>query len=65
MWGKYIRSHNDIETYASTMLQLQFMDIDYFNFYDVYKTVTFDDVKARFKEHFRRDRSALSVIKPI
>ncbi len=65
MWGKYIRSHNDIETYASTMLQLQFMDIDYFNFYDVYKTVTFDDVKARFKEHFRRDRSALSVIKPM
>ena len=65
MWGKYIRSHNDIETYASTMLQLQFMDIDYFNFYDVYKTVTFDDVKNRFKEHFRRDRSALSVIKPM
>ena len=65
MWGNYIRSHNDIEGYASTYLQLQFMGIDYFDFYDVYKTVAYEDVADRFNKHFRRDRSALSVIKPI
>ena len=64
-WGSYIRSHNDIENYAGTFLQLLFMGIDYFDYYDVYKTVTFDDVKSRFKEHFKRERAALSVVKPI
>ena len=64
-WGKYIRSHNDIENYAVTFLQLQFMDIDYFNYYDVYNTVTFEDVKRRFDEHFRRENAALSVIRPL
>ena len=64
-WGKYIRSHNDIENYAVTFLQLQFMDIDYFNYYDVYNTVTFEDVKRRFDEHFSRENAALSVIRPL
>ena len=64
-WGKYIRSHNDIENYAVTFLQLQFMGIDYFDYYYVYKTVTFEDVKNRFNEHFRRENAALSVIRPL
>ena len=46
-------------------MQHLFMDIDYFNYYDVYKTVTFDDVKNRFDEHFVKERSALSVVNPV
>lgn len=65
MWGRYIRSQNDVEDFAGTFLQLQFMGIDYFNYYDVYKTVTFEDVKKRFEEHFVKERSALSVINPV
>ena len=65
IWGDYIRSHNDVEEYAGTFLQFSFMDIDYFEYYDVYKTVTFEDVKARFKNHFIKENSALSVINPI
>lgn len=65
MWGKYIRSHNDIEDYATTFMQLLFMGIDYFDYYNVYETVTFDSVVKRFKEHFKREFSALSVIKPL
>lgn len=65
IWGKYIRSHNDIEDYACTFIQLLFMGIDYFDYYNVYKTVTFESVQKRFKEHFRREFSALSVIKPL
>jgi predicted Zn-dependent peptidase len=62
VWGKYIRSHNDVEDYAVTFMQMLFMDIDYFDYYDVYKTVTFEDVEKRFKEHFKKENSALSVI---
>lgn len=65
IWGRYIRSHNDIENYAGTFMQLLFMDIDYFDYYEVYKTVSFEDVKQRFKTHFRRDLAALSVVNPI
>ena len=65
IWGDYIRSYDDIEGYSVTYLQMQFKGIDYFDYYDVYKEVTFDDVKNRFKEHFVKENSALSVVKPI
>ncbi len=65
VWGRYIRTHNDIEDYASTFMQFLFMDIDYFDYYNVYKTITFDDIKKRFETHFNSQYSALSVIKPI
>ncbi len=65
VWGDYIRSLNDTENYAVTFIQMLFMGIDYFNFADVYKTVTFEDVQKRFEKHFVKERSALSVVNPI
>ncbi|MGN1115826.1 MAG: EF-P 5-aminopentanol modification-associated protein YfmH [Candidatus Ornithomonoglobus sp.] len=65
MWGSYIRSHNDIEDYAGLYMQLLFMGIDYFDYYDAYKAVTFEDVKSRFNEHFKREYAALSVVNPV
>lgn len=65
LWGKYIRTHNDVEDYATEFMRMLFMDIDYFNYYDVYKTVTFEDVEKRFKKHFVKERAALSVVKPL
>lgn len=65
LWGRYIRMHNDIEDYACTFMQYLFMGVDYFNYYDVYNAVTFEDIKKRFSEHFNSEYAALSVIKPI
>ena len=65
LWGQYIRSHNDIEDYAVTFLQMLFVGCDYFDYYQVYKTVTFDDICKRFKMHFDKNYAALSVVKPI
>lgn len=65
IWGRYIRMHNDIEDYANMLIQSLFMGIDYFDYYNVYKTVTFDDIKKRFELHFKPEMSALSVINPI
>lgn len=65
LWGQYIRSMNDTEDYANEFIRSTFIGVDYFNYDKVYKTVTFEDVKKRFKEHFKKGYSALSVINPI
>ena len=65
IWGRYIRTHNDIEDLATTFMQYLFMGVDYFNYYDVYNSVTFEDIKNRFDNHFTAENSALSVVKPL
>ena len=65
IWGKYIRSYNDIEDFAHQFLSDSFINIDYFDYYDVYKSVTFEDVKKRFNEHFDKKYSALSIVNPV
>lgn len=65
IWGRYIRSYNDIEDFAHSFLTNSFMDINYLNYYDVYKTVTFEDVKKRFREHFICNLSAISIVNPV
>lgn len=65
VWGKYIRSYNSIEDFAHQFLQDSFMDINYFNYYEVYKTVTFEAVQKRFLSHFDKDLSAISIVNPV
>lgn len=65
IWGDYIRSFNDIEDFAHTFITMNFLDIDYFDCYDVYKKVNFEDVKDRFENHFNKEMSVLSVVKPV
>lgn len=64
VWGDYIRSFNDIEGYAHTFITDLFTGEDYLNYPEIFETVTFEDVKKRFEISFRREKSALSVIKP-
>lgn len=65
IWGDYIRSYNDIEEFAHEFMSMNFVDIDYFDYYKVYSVVTFEDVKKRFSEHFRQENAALSVVNPV
>lgn len=65
VWGKYIRSYNNIEDFAHQFLSDSFVDINYFDYYDVYKTITFEDVKKRFTEHFDKNYSAISIVNPV
>ena len=48
-----------------TFIQMLFMGIDYFNYYDVYKTVTYEGNGKTIQTAFRRENAALSVIKPL
>ena len=64
MWGDYIRSYNEIESYAHTYLSLSFLDINYLDYYDIYQEITFADIKERFEKIFNNEFSVLSVIYP-
>lgn len=65
IWGNYIRSYNDIEGFAHRFLSDSMMDVNYFNYYDIYKDITFADVEKRFKEHFDERYSAISIVNPV
>lgn len=65
IWGAYVRMHNDVEDYAGNILRLHFMNIDYSDYGEVFKSITFEDISKRFEEHFRTENSALSVVNPI
>ncbi len=65
LWGKHIRSQNDVDEIGTEFIQLQLMGIDYFDYYDVYSKITFDDVNNRFITFFENSRSALSVVNPV
>lgn len=66
MWGSYIRTYDNLTGFAHTFMSLEMMGINYMSdYFDVYKSLTFEDAKKRFEEHFDEKYSALSVIKPL
>ena len=65
IWGRYIRSYNDIGGFSHKFISYNFMDIDYTKYYDVYKDVTYEDVCKRFEKHFDKKYSVISVIEPM
>jgi len=64
IWGDYIRSFNDIEGYAHSFLTMSFLDICYFDYFEEYENITFEDVEKRFMEQFDNEYCVLSVINP-
>lgn len=66
IWSSYIRLFDNIAGFAHTFTALEMMDINYMRDYpEVYASLTFDDAKARFDEHFDKRFAALSVINPM
>ena len=64
IWGDYIRSFNDIEGYAHSFLTMSFLDILYFDYFEEYEKITFEDIEKRFKEQLDNEYCVLSVINP-
>ncbi len=65
VWGNFVRSFNDIEEYAHEFMSMYFVDIDYFDYYKVYKSVNFEDVMNRYNSHFKSETSAISIVNPV
>ena len=64
MTGKFIRALNSVERISHAFISVYFKGVIIFDYFDVYDKITFEYVNEIFKEHFRLDNLALSVIKP-
>ena len=64
IWGDFIRSYNDIEGYAHSFLSMSLLDISYFDYFEEYQKITFEDIQNRFMQQFDNEYCVLSVIKP-
>ena len=62
VWGNYVRLFNSTESIGYSFVLHRLTGIDYFNFRQVYDTVTLDDVRARMAAGFDVKKSALSVV---
>lgn len=64
LYGRMIMGMNDIEGLANNMAVSYFAGEDVFNDFEIFKTVTLDDVNDIFKKTLDENRSVLSVINP-
>lgn len=64
IWGDYIRSYNDIEGIAHSFLSMSFLDISYFDYFEEYERITFEDIKKRFMQQLDNEYCVMSVIRP-
>lgn len=64
LYGRMIMGMNDIEGLANNMAVSYFAGEDAFTDFEIFKTVTLDDVNDIFKKTLDENRSVLSVINP-
>ncbi|MBR4892400.1 MAG: insulinase family protein [Clostridia bacterium] len=64
MYGKYIKSFNNIESIGNAFASNFFLKVDLFDFLDVYESITYDDIIERFNELFNEDMFVTSIILP-
>ena len=64
LYGRMIMGMNDIESLANNMAVSYFAGEDVFTDFEIFKTVTLDDVNDIFKKTLDENRSVLSVINP-
>ena len=64
LYGRMIMGMNDIEGLANNMAVSYFASEDVFTDFEIFKTVTLDDVNDIFKKTLDENRSVLSVINP-
>ncbi len=64
LYGRMIMGMNDVDGIANNMVVSYFAGEDIFTDFDIYKTVTLDDVAELFEKTLDEEYSVLSVIKP-
>lgn len=64
LYGRMIMGMNDVDGIANNMVVSYFAGEDIFTDFDIYKTVTLDDVAELFENTLDEKYSVLSVIKP-
>ena len=64
MYGKYIKSFNNIESIGNSYSANYFLGIELFDFLDVYDEITYEDAQERFNELFVDDMFVTSIVSP-
>lgn len=64
LYGKYIKSFNNIESIGNGFCTNFFLDVDLFDFLEVYDTITYEDANNRFNELFDENMFVMSVVNP-
>lgn len=64
LYGRMIMGMNDVDGIANNMVTSYFADEDIFTDFEIYKTVTLDDIYGLFAKTLDKKYSVLSVIKP-
>ncbi len=62
--GHFLMGLNSIEFIANNLTELYFQDFLLIDYLDVLNEIKFEDIKKRFKEHFKEDMSVISIIWP-
>ncbi len=62
--GQHLSSYNSVEFIANTFVSYYFKGINLFDYIEILKKLTLEDVNKRFKEHFDIEKSVLSIINP-
>ncbi len=65
LWGEYIKMFNSTEAAGRNLTTGYLNGVDYLNYRDIFKGVTFEAVKSRAKKHFTKENSVLSIVLPI
>lgn len=63
--GSFLRQFNSVEKIAYEFISNYFVGINFFDFIDGYRTISFEQITEVFKKHFIIENMALSVIKPM
>ncbi|HOJ09386.1 MAG TPA: pitrilysin family protein [Clostridiales bacterium] len=64
MYGRTVRGFNSVENISGNFISAYFKGIYIFDYFDIYDKINFEYVNSVMKEHFTRDRFAMSVITP-
>ncbi|MBR5236196.1 MAG: insulinase family protein [Clostridia bacterium] len=64
MSGQYIKQFNNLNAVAHQYMSQVFNNIGLFDFSEVIKEITLEDINARLRSYFDENRSVLSVVRP-
>lgn len=65
VWGGFVKMFNSTEAVSYNFAIGILNGMDYFDYKDIFTSVTLNDAEDRLKEHFTKENCVLSVVSPI
>ena len=65
VYGEYVKDYNDVSTIGNSVISNYFKDINVFDFFEEFETLTKEYVEEVLKNVFREDRKVVSIVKSL